>query len=164
MVLLMPVPTGSRSHPAAQPTLGDRYTCMSWTVGAELTRSEANKVESEQINVNIPGCGLHPFQIILYAVGNQGKRGSRGFQRSCGHGRVEVRCLSQLPAGAGRFFVSAAVGSGERSQPPRPPTPHDFSKRPCCSWRKWDFRSAVDPSTRKLTVRITFLPPIGTHM
>mmetsp|Transcript_61149 Transcript_61149/g.163646 ORF Transcript_61149/g.163646 Transcript_61149/m.163646 type:complete len:319 (-) Transcript_61149:331-1287(-) len=159
MVLVVPMSSSRENLQAVQPSPPSESTCISWTVNSDLVESSRNKVESEEFRVAVPGLGLQPFQIILYAVGNNGIKGTLGFERSSGQGRVEVRCLSQLPRGAGRFSMSIAVGDGERTQPARPLVPHDFSHRACCGWRRWDFRSAVNTFTQKVTVQISFLPP-----
>mmetsp|Transcript_37296 Transcript_37296/g.107467 ORF Transcript_37296/g.107467 Transcript_37296/m.107467 type:complete len:325 (+) Transcript_37296:69-1043(+) len=161
MVVLVPVPTVQVMILAQQPSTDNLATCAKWTIASEMTRGRENKVASEQFLVPVAGAGLQPFQIILYAVGNQGKRGALGFERSCGHGRVEVRCLAQLPHGTGRFSMSVAVGAGMSAQPPRPPVLHDFSQQACCTWRKWDLCSAADASTQTLTIQTTFAPPSG---
>jgi len=161
-LVLLPV-AGGAGCPAEQlppppPPPRGEPTRVLWAVGAGLVGSEDPKVESAQFLIDVPGLGQQPFQIALYAAGSRGRRGALNFRRSGGHGRVEVRSLSQFARGTARFSMGATISAGTRTQPPRPLAPHDFSERACCTWRKWDFRSAVDSSTLKLTVQIDFVP------
>jgi len=147
VVLLLPVIAEARP-----PAGGPAPLAVTWTVDADLLEREEPRVESPRLLVDIPGLGQWPFQIILYAAaaataaGKRGRPRALGFKRSRGHGRVEVRSLTQLPRGAGRFTMGAVVGTGDRARVPRPPAPHDFSEQACCPFRRVAFCDAVDPA------------------
>uniref|UniRef100_A0A7S4WIH2 Uncharacterized protein n=1 Tax=Alexandrium monilatum TaxID=311494 RepID=A0A7S4WIH2_9DINO len=159
MVFLLPVANAARLLTGQPEPLA-----VVWSVDEGLLDTDRPKVESPAFLVDVPGLGRRPFRIVLYAAApGKGERRGLGFQRSRGHGRVEVRSLAQLPSGTGRFSMSAVVGAGDRARSPRPPAPHDFSARACCAWRRVAFREAVDPASRKVAVRVDFAPLPGAR-
>jgi hypothetical protein len=133
-------------------------TGLCWTIDALAIQSMEVKVLSPCFLISLPNLGPCPFQLVLYAAGHSSKCGGAGFHGSRGRGRVELRCLAQLPRGSGNVSFGLVVGAGQYEQPRRTPVLHDFSKRTCCGLRKWDFAAAADPSSRTVTINVQVVP------
>uniref|UniRef100_A0A7S0AXV7 Uncharacterized protein n=1 Tax=Pyrodinium bahamense TaxID=73915 RepID=A0A7S0AXV7_9DINO len=134
---------------ASQAVSGHDRAHVFWTVNSRKIHSKETKVASPRFCVLLP-CGPCPFQLMLYAEARSPRWGSSGFARARGRGRIELRCGAQPPSGSGGITFGLSLGD----QPPRPPVSHDFSQQSCCGLRRWDFSSAVDPSTGTFVVHL----------
>lgn len=143
-----PVPQGVAST-QSQALSGSDRAHVYWTVNARKIHSKETKVASPRFCIFLPS-GPCPFQLMLYAEARSPRWGSSGFARARGRGRIELRCGAELPSGSGRITFSLSLGE----QTPRPPVSHDFSQQSCCGLRRWDFSSAVDPSTGTFVVHL----------
>lgn len=127
---------------------------LRWIVDARMVESDAPKVMLQSFSFTLPGIGQCTFKASLFADARNHKCTGMGFQNAKGKGRVELKCEEALSPGAGSLCVAVAVGAGSRLQR-QGPREHDFAQQPCCAFRKWDFRAAVDPATQNFPVEVT---------
>lgn len=123
--------------------------------GGALIEGLDNNVISPQFYIRLPAIGPCLFQLGLYATD---KRGITTFRHARGRGRMELKCLSQLPGGIGKTDFSITIGEGTHVQQQQLWVSHDFSEKARWNMRKCDF-STVDPCTRTLTLNLCFLLP-----
>lgn len=117
-----------------------------WAADAKKLASKDKQVVSPEFDIDIPGCGVQPFRIVLYPMAKNQSRGGACFKKAKGHGRVELKCVAQL---SDTPSLSVSFGISKDLTPCyRGPVAHDFSQHNTCSLpvddEEWDFSSVVD--------------------
>mmetsp|Transcript_62937 Transcript_62937/g.187615 ORF Transcript_62937/g.187615 Transcript_62937/m.187615 type:complete len:255 (-) Transcript_62937:136-900(-) len=142
-----------REMMVAQRPDANGVTRVSWKVEAERMQSSEHKVSSPVFLLAVPGFGWCSFQLILYA---HNRRKVLTFEQAEGQGRVELKCLDDLPPKYGKITYNTQVGT----LPPRGWVVHDFSRVVQRSERRLDFAALADPSTQTLAVEVCFAPAV----
>lgn len=126
-----------------------------WTVSAALVKGRACKIFSPEFCLFFPGAGPCFFQLGLFAIH---KSGVTSFQQALGKGRMEMKCLGELPKGIGETTFTMKIGAGHCRHAEQRFISHDFSAKARCNLRRLDFASAADLCTGSLVVDLCFGP------
>jgi hypothetical protein len=108
-------------------------------------------VVSPEFLLEVAGQGPLRFKIAIHPTAVVDKFHGRGFKKAKGRGNLELKCESDIPAGASSEVTFCfRIGREDRMQPRRGPFTHDFSERVCAQLPKnqqeWDFKAAIDES------------------
>lgn len=128
---------------------------MQWIVEAAMIESDMQKATLQPFQFLMPGIGQISFKASLFAEARNHKCSGTGFKNSRGKGRLELKCEDSMPVGRGTLRVAASLMTDRKLQQQGLLRQHDFAHQPCCAFRKWDFKSALDPATRHFVVEVT---------
>jgi hypothetical protein len=124
-------------------------THVHWAVDARKLRRDDKQAVSPAFSVMLPGFGMAPFKILLYAnsVPKAGRK-SGGFVKANACGRVLLKCESQLPPSCADIAFRIGIGRDDVVQPFRGPAVRNFSEHSCqglpaCE-EEWCFAKGVD--------------------
>eukprot|EP00927_Polykrikos_kofoidii_P050527 TRINITY_DN44424_c0_g1_i1.p1 TRINITY_DN44424_c0_g1~~TRINITY_DN44424_c0_g1_i1.p1 ORF type:complete len:313 (+),score=42.93 TRINITY_DN44424_c0_g1_i1:47-940(+) len=129
--------------------------CIQWTVDARKLYSKDNVIVSSSFNV--PLATSTPFKIMLLPKQTYKRKGGPSFLKSCGVGKVQLKCDAIMPRETGFLKLRLQVGKQASSHEQL----HDFSQYGVCGLAKgWNFRDAVDRTSWMFVVRLEM---IGVH-
>jgi len=89
-----PVAAGSKSVLCSYAPGGSAR--IRWLVDARRLSGHDTTLVSPAFSVDLPGCGLQDFKIVVHSAAAQGTKGGAGFRNAKGRGRIELKCEVHL--------------------------------------------------------------------
>ena len=122
--------------------LSEGRVLVRWCVDAAKFGSNCARLLSPDFHLHFPG-QPEPLAFRMLVGGK-----NAGFKKARARCSIELKCSSQVPAGAGSVTAWVSIGEGARKQIGAKPIEHNFGDKTCCQLRNgedvnWDFKRSI---------------------
>ena len=122
--------------------LSEDRVLVRWCVDAAKFGSNCARLLSPDFHLHFPG-QPEPLAFRMLVGGK-----NAGFKKARARCSIELKCSSQVPAGAGSVTAWVSIGEGARKQIGAKPIEHNFGDKTCCQLRNgedvnWDFKRSI---------------------
>ena len=122
--------------------LSEDRVLVRWCVDAAKFGSNCARLLSPDFHLHFPG-QPEPLAFRMLVGGK-----NAGFKKARARCSIELKCSSQVPAGAGSVTARVSIGEGARKQIGAKPIEHNFGDKTCCQLRNgedvnWDFKRSI---------------------